>query len=131
MLIFALTFAGLWALLLVTAYLFQEHLMFVPHKLAPGHVYSFSGDWERQWFKTDDGEHIEALWFRPAAGVLVVEDEQPYLDLAIASPYEQLAGAPIRYVIAAGPQAGSATMRLRDPVLAIGASGARSCTYSA
>jgi hypothetical protein len=27
------------------------------------------------------------------AGVRVVEDEQPYLDLAIASPYEQLAGA--------------------------------------
>ena len=54
------------------------------------------------------------------AGVRVVEDEQPYLELAIASPYEQLAGAPIRYVIAAGPQAGRATMRLHDPVLAVG-----------
>jgi hypothetical protein len=37
------------------------------------------------------------------AGVLVAEDEQPYLDLAMDSPYEQLAGAAIRYVIAAGP----------------------------
>ena len=55
------------------------------------------------------------------AGVRVVEDEQPYLALAIASPYEQLAGAPIPYVIAAGPQAGRATMRLHDPVLAVGA----------
>jgi hypothetical protein len=52
------------------------------------------------------------------AGVLVAEDEQPYLDLEMDSPYEQLAGAAIRYVIAAGPQAGRATMRLRDPLLA-------------
>ena len=37
------------------------------------------------------------------AGVRVAEDEQPYLDLAMDSPYEQLAGAAIRYVIAAGP----------------------------
>jgi len=59
------------------------------------------------------------------AGVLVAEDEQPYLDLAMDSPYEQLAGAAIRYVIAAGPQAGRATMRLHDPVLAVGESGAR------
>ena len=35
------------------------------------------------------------------AGVLVAEDEQPYLDLQLDSPYEQLAGAAIRYVIAA------------------------------
>ena len=48
------------------------------------------------------------------AGVLVAEDEQPYLDLEMDSPYEQLAGAAIRYVIAAGPQAGRATMRLHD-----------------
>ena len=34
------------------------------------------------------------------AGVLVAEDEQPYLDLAMDSPYEQLAGAAVRYVIA-------------------------------
>ena len=59
------------------------------------------------------------------AGVLVAEDEQPYLDLAMDSPYEQLAGAAIRYVIAAGPQASRATMRLHDPLLAVGQSGAR------
>jgi hypothetical protein len=59
------------------------------------------------------------------AGVLMAEDEQPYLDLAMDSPYEQLAGAAIRYVIAAGPQAGRATMRLHDPLLAVEPSGAR------
>ena len=59
------------------------------------------------------------------AGVLVAEAEQPYLDLEMDSPYEQLAGAAIRYVIAAGPQAGRATMRLQDPLLVVGASGAK------
>ena len=65
------------------------------------------------------------------AGVLMAEDEQPYLDLAMDSPYEQLAGAAIRYVIAAGPQAGRATMRLHDPLLAVGASGARTKPFTA
>ncbi|MGK0171511.1 MAG: hypothetical protein ACI9W2_003241 [Gammaproteobacteria bacterium] len=65
------------------------------------------------------------------AGVLMAEDEQPYLDLAMDSPYEQLAGAAIRYVIAAGPQTGRATMRLRDPLLAVGASGARTKPFNA
>jgi hypothetical protein len=59
------------------------------------------------------------------AGVLVAEDEQPYLDLQLDSPYEQLAGAAIRYVIAAGPQAGRATMRLSDPLLAVEPSSTR------
>ena len=52
------------------------------------------------------------------AGVLVAEDEQPYLDLAMDSPYEPRAGAPVRYGIAAGPQAGRATLRLQPPLLA-------------
>jgi hypothetical protein len=65
------------------------------------------------------------------AGVLVAEDEQPYLDLQMDSPYEQLAGAAIRYVIAAGPQAGRATMRLRDPLLAGEPSGARTKPFTA
>jgi len=56
------------------------------------------------------------------AGVLIAEDEQAYLDLAMDSPYEQLAGAAIRYVIAAGPQAGRATVRLQNPWLAAGPS---------
>ena len=38
------------------------------------------------------------------AGVLVAEHEQPYLDLTMDSPYEQLAGAAIRLCLAAGPQ---------------------------
>ena len=59
------------------------------------------------------------------AGVLVAEAGQPYLDLEMDSPYEQRAGAAIRYVIAAGPQAGRATMRLHDPLLAVEPSGAR------
>ena len=58
------------------------------------------------------------------AGVLVAEEEQPYLDLAMDSPYEQLAGAAIRFCFAAGPQAGRATMRLHDPLLAVQPSGA-------
>jgi hypothetical protein len=62
---------------------------------------------------------------RVHAGVLVAEGGQPYLDLEMDSPYEQLAGAAIRYVIAAGPQAGHATMRLHDPLLTLELSGAR------
>jgi hypothetical protein len=65
------------------------------------------------------------------AGVLVAEDEQPYVDLEMGSPYEQLAGAAIRYVIAAVPQAGRATMRLLDPLLAVGESGARTKPFTA
>jgi hypothetical protein len=53
------------------------------------------------------------------AGVLIAEHEQAYLDLAMDSPYEQLAGAAIRYIIAAGPQAGRATMRLQNSLLAV------------
>ena len=64
------------------------------------------------------------------AGVLVAEDEQPYLDLTMDSPYEQLAGAAIRYVIAAGPQAGRATMRLQDPLLAVQPSAARAKPFT-
>ena len=49
------------------------------------------------------------------AGVLIEDVEQPFLDLALASPLEQLSGAAVRYVIAVGPQAGRATMRIQDP----------------
>ena len=65
------------------------------------------------------------------AGMLVAEEEHPYLDLAMDSPYKQLAGAAIREVIAAGPQAGRATMRLHDPLLAVGASGTRTKPFTA
>ena len=49
------------------------------------------------------------------AGVLVEDPEQPFLDLPLDSPLAQLSGAAVRYVIAVGPQAGRATMRLQDP----------------
>ena len=49
------------------------------------------------------------------AGVLIEDVEQPFLDLALESPLEQLSGAAVRYVIAVGPQAGRATMRIQDP----------------
>ena len=65
------------------------------------------------------------------AGVLVAEAEQPYLDLEMDSPYEQLAGAAIRYVTATGPQAGRATMRLQNPLLAVQPSGARAKPFTA
>jgi len=49
------------------------------------------------------------------AGVLVEQPEQPFLDLSFDSPLEQLCATAIRYLIAVGPQAGRATMRLHDP----------------
>ena len=49
------------------------------------------------------------------AGVLVEDPEQPFLDLPLDSPLAQLSGAAVRYVIAVGPQAGRATMRLQNP----------------
>ncbi len=48
-------------------------------------------------------------------GVLVEDPEQPFLDLPLDSPLAQLSGAAVRYVIAIGPQAGRATMRLQQP----------------
>ena len=84
------------------------------HVLALDGVYSF--------------EHGKARFHR--AGVLVSEHEYPYLDLAMDSPDEQLAGAAIRYVIAAGPQAGRATLRLHGRLLAVGGSGARSKPFT-
>ena len=51
-------------------------------------------------------------------GALSSDGEQPYLDFDLDSPQEQLASAAIRYVIASGPQAGRATMRLHQPMLA-------------
>ena len=65
------------------------------------------------------------------AGVLVAEHEQAYLDLPIASPYEQLAGAAIRYVIAAGPQSGCATMRLQHPLLVAESGAGRAKPFTA
>jgi hypothetical protein len=47
--------------------------------------------------------------------VLVEAPEQPFLDLPLGSPLARLCGAAVRYVIAVGPQAGRATMRLQDP----------------
>ena len=48
------------------------------------------------------------------AGVLVEDSEQPFLDVALDSPLAQLSGAAVRYLIAVGPQAGRATMRLQE-----------------
>ena len=67
-----------------------------------------------------EGLRVAALIRRIArtlvrAGVLVEDPEQPFLDLPLDSPLEQLSGATVRYVIAVGPQAGRATMRLQFP----------------
>jgi Putative transposase len=48
-------------------------------------------------------------------GVLVEEAEQPYLDLELNSPLEQLRAAAVRYRIAVGPLAGRKTMTLHSP----------------
>ena len=75
-----------------------------------------------------DDAHIERLLARlirriirclVRAGVLVMESEQPYLDVDTA-PDDGLAGlaaAAVRYRIAVGPLAGQRTMRLRIPTL--------------
>ena len=65
-----------------------------------------------------------------SAGAWVGEDEQPDLDRTMDSPYEPLAGAAIGYVIAAGPPAGRATMRLQEPLLAGQPSGARAKPFT-
>jgi hypothetical protein len=48
-------------------------------------------------------------------GVLIKEPENPYLDLELNSPLEQLSAAAVRYRIAVGPLAGRKTMTLRNP----------------
>ena len=48
-------------------------------------------------------------------GVLVEEAEQPYLDLELDSPLEQLRAAAVRYRISMGPLAGRKTMTLHSP----------------
>ena len=48
-------------------------------------------------------------------GVLVEEAEQPYLDLELDSPLEQLRAAAVRYRISVGPLAGRKTMTLHSP----------------
>jgi hypothetical protein len=48
------------------------------------------------------------------AGVLVEDPEQPWLDLDVGSPLEQLAAAAVRYRITVGPLAGRKTMTLRS-----------------
>jgi len=48
-------------------------------------------------------------------GVLLEAGEQPYLDLELNSPLEQLSAAAVRYRIAVGPLAGRKTMTLHTP----------------
>jgi hypothetical protein len=50
-------------------------------------------------------------------GVLVEEEgaDQPYLDLELTSPMEQLTASAVQYRIAVGPQAGRKTMTLHNP----------------
>ena len=48
-------------------------------------------------------------------GVLIEEgSEQPYLDLELTSPIEQLTSAAVQYRIVLGPQAGRKTMTLHS-----------------
>lgn len=98
------------------------------HMLAPDGAYSFEQERPR-FHRVQAPSHEELprlldLLIRRItrtlvrAGVRVAEDEQAYLDLAMDSPYEQRVGAAVRDLIAAGPQAGRATLRLHDPSLA-------------
>ncbi len=56
------------------------------------------------------------------AGVLVEDPEQPWLDLEVSSPLEQLAAAAVRYRITVGPLAGRKTMSLHSPSAVAGGS---------
>ena len=51
-------------------------------------------------------------------GWLVLDSEQPWLDLEPADAIDSLAAASIRYRIALGPEAGRRTLVLKDPSLA-------------
>ena len=47
--------------------------------------------------------------------MLIEHTEQPFLDLPFDSPLEQLSATAMRYLIALGPQAERATLRVHDP----------------
>jgi spore maturation protein CgeB len=99
------------------------------HMLVPDGVWRFVNG-KAHFHRTPgpDDAHIERLLARlirriirclVRAGVLVMEAEQPYLDVDTAADdgLAGLAGAAVRYRIAVGPLAGQRTMRLRVPTL--------------
>ena len=99
------------------------------HMLVPDGVWRFvNGKAHFHRTPAPDDAHIERLLARlirriirclVRAGVLVMEAEQPYLDVDTAADdgLAGLAAAAVRYRIAVGPLAGQRTMRLRVPTL--------------
>ncbi len=45
-------------------YLFQEHLIFHPERLSEKYKFNFDGDFKEQFFKTEDGNTLSALFFK-------------------------------------------------------------------
>lgn len=48
----------------IAVYIFQEHLIFYPEKLSDKYQFNFENDFEEQNYNTEDGEMINALFFK-------------------------------------------------------------------
>lgn len=55
--------AGLYLLLCLLLYFFQERLIFFPQKLAVDHTFNFEGDFEEKFFQVDEKTMVHALHF--------------------------------------------------------------------
>lgn len=56
--------AGLYLLMVLVLYFFQEHFIFLPEPLAPDYQYSFGSKFEERNFEMADGANINALHFK-------------------------------------------------------------------
>src|SRR5690554_7779979 len=55
---------GLYLLICLLLYLFQEKLIFYPTQLKTDHTFKFSGNFNEIFFKTKDGKSLNALLFK-------------------------------------------------------------------
>lgn len=55
---------GLYLLICLLLYLFQEKLIFYPTQLKTNHTFKFSGNFNEIFFKTKDGKSLNALLFK-------------------------------------------------------------------
>ncbi|MFK7773210.1 MAG: alpha/beta hydrolase [Saprospiraceae bacterium] len=54
---------GLYLLICILLYFFQDRLIFFPQKLAVDHTFNFVGDFEEKFFQVDDKTMVHALHF--------------------------------------------------------------------
>ena len=55
--------AGLYLLICLLLYFFQDRLIFFPQKLAVDHTFHFDGDFEEKFFQVDNKTMVHALYF--------------------------------------------------------------------